>query len=126
MKRYLVIFLFIISFIANSSGMASVWLLLNNASDSMQVMTEYHAQPLQMAEASKHCHDVKVTTTVMAANCDMQMCGACDNCFTHCGGALLTAECPRFVTQPHFLVSIQAHYYTPLISSSFLRPPQIS
>jgi len=92
----------------------------------MQVMNEHHAQPTQMLEASKHCHDVKATTTVMAANCDMQMGGACDNCFTHCGGALLTAECPRFVAQPHFLVSIQAHYYTPLISSSFLRPPQIS
>lgn len=123
MKRYLVIFLFIFSFVANSSGMASVLLLPN---DSMQVMTEHPAQSMQMTETSEHCHDIKATTVVMAADCDMQMGGACDNCFTHCGGALLTAAFPHFAPQAHFLVSIQAQYYTPLINSSFLRPPQLS
>lgn len=90
------------------------------------MITEHRAQQVQMAEASEHCHDIKAMTVVMAADCDMQMGGACDNCFTHCGGALLTAAFPHFAPQAHFLVSMQAQYYTPLINSSFLRPPQIS
>ncbi len=126
MKRYLVIFLFVFSFIANSSGVASVFSGFNKVIDSIPVASLEPHDSLQLTKMSDHCHQLKVPKTLSDADCDMQFGGACDNCFTHCGGALLTAEFPSFIAPSPLFVSSQIHFYTPLLNSSFLRPPQIS
>lgn len=122
MKRYLVILLFIVSFITNTSVMASALFATNTSTHTMPSMTEQHADQLPMTE-SEHCHQAKLNP-LMNDGCAMGE--ACDNCFTHCGGALLTAAFPHFVAQAQFFVAIQPQYYTPLLNTSFLRPPRTS
>lgn len=126
MKRYLVIFLFMFSFIANSSVVASVWLGKSKAADTIQLMSVEYDVAIPIAEMSDHCHEMKAHKTFSGSNCDMQLGGVCDNCFTHCGGALISAVFPSFIAQPAFWFSAQASYYTPLLTFSFLRPPQAS
>lgn len=126
MKRYLVIFLFILSFIANSNVLASVWFGSNKSADTVQVMSSAQHATLQMTKMSNHCHQLKAYKTLTPSDDDMQLSEFCDNCFTHCGGALLSAAFPNFVAPPSFWVSVQTAYYTPLLTSSFLRPPQVS
>lgn len=121
MKRYLAIFLIIISFITNANVMASALLATSNPTHSMQ-MTESQAGLTSMVESSTHCHQDSVAKSSMSMGCDMGE--ACDNCFTHCGGALLSIAFSHFAVEPPLLVSIQQHYYTPTLSSVFLRPPQ--
>ena len=127
MKRYLVIFLFIFSFIANSTGVASVLSDFNKAMDSLPVASLEHHDSLQMA-TNAHCHQMQASKMLSNSNSDCigQLGGTCDNCFTHCGAALITAEFPNFIAPPPLFVSSQTHFYTPLLNSSFLRPPQIS
>lgn len=126
MKRYLVTFLFILSLIANSNVLAGVLLTVSNMQEMTHRVTEPHTYPTQMPEISDHCHQMHVTQTFIDDACQANMGGVCDNCFTHCGGALLTVAFPHFIAQPTFLVATLPHYYTPLITSTFLRPPQVS
>lgn len=121
MKRYLVVFLFIVSFITNTNVMASVLFATNNSMCTMQ-MTKQQTDLIPIVEANAHCHQTKVIKNYVNTGCDMGE--TCDNCFTHCGGALLSVVFSHFVARPPLLVSIQPHYYTPTLSFSFLRPPQ--
>ncbi|TXH79441.1 MAG: hypothetical protein E6Q85_00020 [Thiothrix sp.] len=121
MKRYLAIFLIIISFITNTNVMASALLATSNPMQPMQ-MTEAPADLTPLAESKAHCHQDSVTKDSISTSCAMG--DACDNCFTHCGGALLSMAFSHFAVEPPLLVSIQQHYYTPTLSSVFLRPPQ--
>lgn len=126
MKRYLVIFLFIFSFIANSNVLAGVWLNSIKSADTNQEISLDQHVTLQITGMSDHCHQMKAHETLSSSDCDMQISDTCDSCFTHCGGALLSASFPNFLAQPSLWLSVQDYYYTPLIASSFLRPPQFS
>lgn len=121
MKRYLVIFLFIFSFIANSSGLASVLSGFNKVTDSMPVASLEHHDSM-----SVHCHQMQTSKMLSSSDCDRSLGETCGYCFIHCGGALLSAALPSFGAQPNFWLSVPTHYYTPLLVSSFLRPPQVS
>ncbi|MFZ1344301.1 hypothetical protein [Thiothrix eikelboomii] len=124
MKHYLVIALFMLSFLANSSGLANLLFVAQQTAGSQQGSVA-QSEPLPITVASEHCHQAKANQLPSAeSGCGMG--GACDNCFTHCGGALLTAEFPSFITSPPVLVSRQTHFYTPLLNTSLLRPPQIA
>lgn len=126
MKRYLVIVLFIVSFIVNGNVLAGALLALSNLHETIPMTAEQNSPQTQTPDASEHCHQVVVTKALVDDHCQMNMGGVCDNCFTHCGGALLSVAFPRFLAQPNFLVATLPHYYTPLITSSFLRPPRAS
>lgn len=123
MQRYLVIFFFILSFLANSNGMLGM-LSANNTANLLQQVDAQHASLMQESTSLEPCHQSVASKTSGLSDC--QMGEACGDCFTHCGGALLMAEFPGFVAKPSFLVSILAQYYTPLVPSSFFKPPQIS
>lgn len=123
MKPYLVIFLFIFSFLANSSGMAGMWSGIGKGLDPVQIEVQPVSQPVAMGE---HCHSLKSVSAPTNSDRGMQSGGSCDNCFTHCGGALLTAEFPNFTMPPPLLVEHKAHFYTPLLNTAFFRPPQIA
>lgn len=123
MKHYLVIILFIFSFLANSSGMASLFFATHQTASTQPLLVAQPNEPLPMAAASEHCHQASATQE-LSTHGDGCVGGVCDNCFTHCGGALLSAEFPNLIAPPSFFVSRQTHFYTPLLNTSFLRPPQ--
>ncbi|HPE60756.1 MAG TPA: hypothetical protein PLB10_10485 [Thiolinea sp.] len=137
MKRYLLIFTLLLSFLAN--GMAGAGMMCIQQTNTGHAGTGHAGPMVSMgsptdgSNAVGHAHHAAAKTPAGTAqqhpDCDQFSCDsghACANCLAHCASALMTSI-PVLAAQPSFLpdFTFKSRHF-PGIHSSLLRPPRFS
>ncbi|MBU0656984.1 MAG: hypothetical protein KJ914_17815 [Gammaproteobacteria bacterium] len=124
MKRYLLIFALLLSFLANGVGVAGMV--------CAQPVNTGHA--VQMADMGGHAHHTGMENNAhpgghTCPDCSQSTCDSghgCANCLAHCAGALIASLPVTSSQSPSTPVFTLKSWHLPSVHSRLLRPPRLS